>query len=114
MTEHDPIVIVGMARTAIAGFQGAFAPLTASELGSAAIRAALQRAGVSPEDVSELPRAVSGPDADDAAAEHVCRHVRSKSMRRDCRADSDGAARTQADAVHRIYQPADDFQKLAA
>jgi acetyl-CoA C-acetyltransferase len=54
MTEHDPIVIVGMARTAIAGFQGAFAPLTASELGSAAIRAALQRAGVSPEDVSEL------------------------------------------------------------
>jgi acetyl-CoA C-acetyltransferase len=54
MTEHDPIVIVGMARTAIAGFQGAFAPLTASELGSAAIRAALQRAGVSPEEVSEL------------------------------------------------------------
>jgi acetyl-CoA C-acetyltransferase len=54
MTEHDPIVIVGMARTAIAGFQGAFAPLTASELGSAAIRAALQRSGVNPEDVSEL------------------------------------------------------------
>ncbi len=26
---HDPIVIVGTARTAISGFQGAFAPLTA-------------------------------------------------------------------------------------
>src|SRR5262245_47729360 len=37
MTEHDPIVVVGMARTAIGGFQGALAPLTAAELGGAAI-----------------------------------------------------------------------------
>jgi len=42
-TKHDPIVIVGMARTAIGGFQGALAPLTAAELGGAAIKAALQR-----------------------------------------------------------------------
>jgi acetyl-CoA C-acetyltransferase len=54
MTEHDPIVIVGMARTAIGGFQGAFSALTAAQLGSAAIEAALQRAGVAPEDVSEV------------------------------------------------------------
>jgi acetyl-CoA C-acetyltransferase len=54
MTEHDPIVIVGMARTAIGGFQGVFAPLTAAQLGSAAIKAALERAGVAPEDVSEV------------------------------------------------------------
>ena len=53
-TEPDPIVIVGMARTAMGGFQGAFAPLTAAELGSAAIKAALERSGVSPEDVSEV------------------------------------------------------------
>src|SRR5262245_2095954 len=53
-TGQDPIVIVGMARTAICGFQGAFAPLTAAQLGSAAIKAALQRASVSPEDVSEV------------------------------------------------------------
>ena len=53
-TKHDPIVIVGMARTAIGGFQGALAPLTAAELGGAAIKAALQRAGVRPEDVSEV------------------------------------------------------------
>ena len=38
---HDPIVIVGTARTAIGGFQGAFAPLTAPQLGSVAIKAAV-------------------------------------------------------------------------
>ena len=42
----DPIVIVGTARTAIGGFQGAFAPLTAPQLGSAAIKAAVERAGI--------------------------------------------------------------------
>ncbi len=52
--DRDPIVIVGMARTAIGGFQGAFAPLTAAQLGSAAIEAALQRSGVSLDDVSEV------------------------------------------------------------
>ena len=45
---QDPIVIVGMARTAIGGFQGAFAPLTAPQLGSAAIKAAVARAGLRP------------------------------------------------------------------
>ena len=53
-TDRDPIVIVGTARTAIGGFQGAFASLTAAQLGSAAIKAALQRAGLQPEDVSEV------------------------------------------------------------
>src|SRR5688572_5653689 len=53
-TDRDPVVIVGMARTAIGGFQGAFAPLTAAELGSAAIKAALERAGLKPGDVSEV------------------------------------------------------------
>ena len=51
---EDPIVIAGMARTAMGGFQGAFAPLTAPQLGSAAIKAAVQRAGLKPEDVSEV------------------------------------------------------------
>ncbi|AEP09191.1 acetyl-CoA C-acyltransferase [Micavibrio aeruginosavorus] len=48
MSSHtqDPIVIVGMARTPMGGFQGDFANLTAPELGAAAIRAALQRSGV--------------------------------------------------------------------
>ena len=51
---HDPIVIVGMARTAIGGFQGAFAPLTAPQLGSAAIEAAVSSAGLKAKDVSEV------------------------------------------------------------
>ncbi len=53
-TAQDPIVIVGMARTPIGAFQGALAPLAAPELGSTAIRAALARAGVAAEEVSEV------------------------------------------------------------
>jgi acetyl-CoA C-acetyltransferase len=52
--DQDPIVILGMARTAIGGFQGAFALLTASQLGSAAIEAAVERAGVDADQVSEV------------------------------------------------------------
>ena len=50
----DPIVIAGMARTAIGGFQGELAPLTAPQLGAAAIGAALARAGVAAEDLDEV------------------------------------------------------------
>ena len=39
------VVITGAARTAIGGFDGAFSPLQASELGGEAIRAAMQQAG---------------------------------------------------------------------
>ena len=51
---QDAIVIVGMARTPIGGFQGVFAPLTAPQLASAAIRATIERAGIMPDDVSEV------------------------------------------------------------
>jgi len=44
--QHDPIVIVGAARTPLGGLQGDFASLAASDLGAVAIRAALERAGV--------------------------------------------------------------------
>jgi acetyl-CoA C-acetyltransferase len=50
----DPIVIVGMARTPMGGFQGDLQAATASELGATAIRAALDRAGISGEDVDEV------------------------------------------------------------
>jgi acetyl-CoA C-acetyltransferase len=43
-----------MARTPIGAFQGAFAPLAAAQLGSVAIAAALQRAALEPEAVSEV------------------------------------------------------------
>ncbi|HXE68623.1 MAG TPA: acetyl-CoA C-acyltransferase [Hyphomicrobiaceae bacterium] len=51
---EDPIVIVGMARTPIGAFQGRLAALSAPQLGSAAIKAALQRAGVGAADVNEV------------------------------------------------------------
>ena len=50
----DPIVIVGMARTPMGSFQGDLAPMSAPELGAVAIKAALERAGVSPDDVDEV------------------------------------------------------------
>ena len=53
MTE-DPIVIVGVARTPMGALQGELASVSATELGAAAIRAALDRAGVSPERVDEV------------------------------------------------------------
>jgi len=49
----DPIVIVGASRTALGGFQGELAGLTAPELGSIAVKAALEGAGVSGDDVDE-------------------------------------------------------------
>ena len=50
----DPIVIVDAARTPMGGFQGDLSPATSPELGAVAIRAALQRAGVSGADVDEV------------------------------------------------------------
>jgi len=52
--QNDPVVIVGAARTAMGGFQGDFKGVTAPELGAAAIRAAVERAGLKPEDVQEV------------------------------------------------------------
>ncbi|MBE9552945.1 MAG: acetyl-CoA C-acyltransferase, partial [Proteobacteria bacterium] len=50
----DPIVIAAAARTPMGGFQGELSPLTAPRLGSTAIEAALERAGVKGEAVSEV------------------------------------------------------------
>src|ERR687883_1386811 len=47
-------VIVSAARTPVGKFLGALAPLPAPDLGAAAIRAALQRAGVPAEEVQEV------------------------------------------------------------
>jgi acetyl-CoA C-acetyltransferase len=54
MSTSDPIVIVGMARTPIGGFQGVLKDVSGPELGSAAIRAALERSGVPAEDIDEV------------------------------------------------------------
>ncbi len=50
----DPVVIVSGARTAVGGFQGVFSSVPAPELGAVATRAAVERAGIKPEDVSEV------------------------------------------------------------
>ena len=50
---NDPIVIVGAARTPLGGLQGDFASLAASDLGAVAIKAAVERAGIRPENVQE-------------------------------------------------------------
>src|ERR1700744_1394879 len=52
-TNKDPVVIVSVARTPMAAFQGDFASLTAPQLGAIAIEAAVQRAGLKPEQIDE-------------------------------------------------------------
>jgi acetyl-CoA C-acetyltransferase len=50
----DPIVIVSAARTPMGGFQGDFASMSCAQLGSVAIKAAVERAGLKPEQVDEV------------------------------------------------------------
>lgn len=51
---NDPIVIVGAARTPMGHFGGYFKDLPASQLGAAAIKAAIERANLSPADIQEV------------------------------------------------------------
>jgi acetyl-CoA C-acetyltransferase len=48
------VVIAGAARTPVGAFNGTLSGLSAAELGTVAIAAALERAGISPEDVDEV------------------------------------------------------------
>jgi acetyl-CoA acetyltransferases len=50
----DPIVVVGIARTAMGGMSGVFSDVSATHLGGDAIRGALEDAGVAAADVSEV------------------------------------------------------------
>ncbi len=51
---NDPIVIAGLARTPMGAFQGELKGFAAPELGAVAIRAAVERSGVAPEDIDEV------------------------------------------------------------
>lgn len=53
-TRSDPIVIVSAARTPMGGFQGALAAVPAPDLGAVAVKAAVSRAGVGPDEVGEV------------------------------------------------------------
>ena len=54
MKNNDPIVIAGMARTPMGGFQGVLREVSAPELGSFAIRAALERSELQADDIDEV------------------------------------------------------------
>ncbi|HET9459327.1 MAG TPA: acetyl-CoA C-acyltransferase, partial [Sphingomicrobium sp.] len=52
--DTDPIVILSYARTPMGSFQGALSPLSATELGATAVKAAVERAGISGEQVDKV------------------------------------------------------------
>ena len=54
MSEKDPIVITGAARTPMGGLQGSLKDVTAPALGSVAVRGALAGSGAKPADVEEV------------------------------------------------------------
>lgn len=54
MSNEDPIVIVGHARTPMGGFMGELSAVKATALGSTAIEGAIERAGVSKDDIDEV------------------------------------------------------------
>src|SRR6185503_18366836 len=70
---NDPVVIVSAARTPMGAFMGELKSLAAPELGAVAVKAAVERAGVRPEDVQEaimgnvLPAGVGQAPARQAA-----------------------------------------------
>jgi acetyl-CoA C-acetyltransferase len=52
--DTDPIVILSYARTPMGSFQGALSPLSATELGATAVKAAVERAGLSGDQVDKV------------------------------------------------------------
>ena len=54
MSNQDPIVIVSAQRTPLGGFQGSLSSLAAPELGATAISAAIEKAGITGNDIDEV------------------------------------------------------------
>ncbi|MFN3582500.1 acetyl-CoA C-acyltransferase [Phenylobacterium sp.] len=55
MTQHsDPVVIASYARTPMGGFQGVLSAAKATELGAAAVKAAVERAGAQPDQIEQI------------------------------------------------------------
>ncbi len=54
MSEKDPVVIVGMARTPMGGLLGDLAGFSANELGALAVKAAVAEAGLKPGEANEI------------------------------------------------------------
>jgi acetyl-CoA C-acetyltransferase len=54
ISASDPVVIVSSARTPMGALQGALADLSATDLGAAAVRAAVERAGIAGTDIDRI------------------------------------------------------------
>ncbi|MDE0933400.1 MAG: acetyl-CoA C-acyltransferase [Novosphingopyxis baekryungensis] len=54
MSSSDPVVILSYARTPMGAMQGALSDVSATELGAAAVKGAVERAGVKGEDVDRI------------------------------------------------------------
>ena len=52
--DDSTVVIAGGARTAMGGLNGVFSGVSAVELGTAAIRAAIERSGLATSDIDEV------------------------------------------------------------
>lgn len=52
--QDDPVVIASYARTPMGGFQGILSPLKATELGAAAVKAAVERAGAPSDGIDRI------------------------------------------------------------
>src|SRR5256885_17258305 len=66
MRNGEGIVVAGAVRTSIGKFAGAFKDTPTSDLGANAIRAAVERAGISPDVVDEVILGCVGQVGDDA------------------------------------------------
>ncbi len=54
MSQSDPVVIVGMARTPMGGLMGDLSTFSANELGAIAVKAAVEEAKLGPEEADEI------------------------------------------------------------
>ncbi len=54
MSNQDPVVIVSAKRTPLGGFQGSLSAVAAPDLGAAAIRSAIETAGITGNDIDEV------------------------------------------------------------
>src|SRR4029078_8584134 len=71
-SDMEDVVIVSGVRTPIGKFQGAYSNLSASDLGAIAIKAAVERAGLSPQQVDHVIFGCVGQSAEDG---YISRHA---------------------------------------
>lgn len=69
---QSAIVLVAPVRTAIGRYQGAFQTTAASDLGAAAIKATVERAGIAPDEVDEIIMGCVGQVGEDAFNARLC------------------------------------------